>query len=470
MSIRNKSEHDFWLTCGFLALLAWMPLPLGSKLPWAIAIAEIWCFILAIAVLFKHFRRRQTLPPAFRSATFPLLCLFANLIWLLIQSMHLPIVWVRALSPHAASIYEAAGSTASISLDRMTTWNHFVTSAFLVTGFMLAIYLFDSKKKLTWLVYTVLISALFQVLYGAMMILTGMEYSFFISKAALHSHIGSATGTFTSRDHLAGYLEMSLSLGVGYMITLLRSEGGSSRHWNQRIKSWVDLLLGPKARLRLILLLLCLGLVLTHSRGGNLGFFSSIAAAGLLFLLLARKKPRSTILFLTSLIILDIIIIGSWVGVSKVMHRLEATSLQTELRDNTDAATLPMVQDYLLTGTGAGTYFEVFPAYKTPILSQYWNHAHNDYLEFLSEQGAVGFSLLAGVVICSLMTALSTFRHRRNQFIAGMSFASLMASIALLVHSSVDFNLQIGANSMLFVILLAIPFICRRLDQSRAMP
>jgi len=334
---------------------------------------------------------------------------------------------------------------------------------------MASLYLFDSKKKLTWLVYTVLISALFQVVYGAMMILTGAEYSFFISKAALHSHIGSATGTFTSRDHLAGYLEMSLSLGIGYMLTLLRSEAAGFRYWNQRIRSWVDLLLGPKARLRLILILLCLGLVLTHSRGGNLGFFSSLAAAGLLFLLLARKKPRSTILFLTSLIILDFIIIGSWVGVSKVMHRLEATSTQTELRDNTDAATLPMVQDYLLTGTGAGTYFEVFPAYKTPILSQYWNHAHNDYLEFLSEQGAIGFSLLAGVVICSLMTALSTLRHRRNQFIAGMSFASLMASIALLIHSSVDFNLQIGANSMLFVILLAIPFICRRLDQSRAM-
>ncbi len=472
MGAGNKSEYNTILTYSFLALIAWMPLPLGSKLPWAVAIAEIWCFILAIAVLIKHFHHRPSLPPAFKTAALPLLLLIANLIWQLIQIIHLPVAWLRALSPHAASIYEAAGATntASLSLDRMATWQHFLTTAFLVTGLMLALYLFDSRKKLTWLVYTVLISALFQVLYGGMMILTGVEYSFFISKAALHSHIGSATGTFTNRDHLAGYLEMSLSLGVGYMLTLLRSESGASRRWKQRIKNWVDLLLGPKARLRLILVLLCLGLVLTHSRGGNLGFFSSIAVAGLLFLLLARKKPRATITFLTSLIILDMIIVGSWVGVSKVMHRLETTAMQTELRDNTDMATLPMVQDYLLTGTGAGTYFEAFPAYKTPLLSQYWNHAHNDYLEFLSEQGVIGFALLAGVVIFSLITALSTLRHRRNQFTAGMSFASVMASTALLIHSSVDFNLQISANSMLFVILLAIPFICRRLEQSRVSP
>ncbi len=75
----------------------------------------------------------------------------------------------------------------------------------------------------------------------------------------------------------------------------------------------------------------------------------------------------------------------------------------------------------------------------------------------------IGFSLLAGTVLCALGVALLTIRKRRNAFAAGMSFASLMAVIALLIHSAVDFNLQILANSSLFMIVLAIPFITRHL-------
>jgi len=265
------------------------------------------------------------------------------------------------LSPQAALLYLATNpnlSSATISLDTHATWLDFIEAAYLFTFFCLALLLIDSKRKIRWLIYIVLISALVQTIYGALMILTGAEYSFFISKAALHSHIGSATGTFTNRDHLAGYLEMALALGVGYMLSMLASRTSARKSWRKRIRGWSELLLGPKARLRLLLILLCLGLVLTHSRGGNLGFFASLAIAGGLFLLFARKKPRATVIFLSSLIILDIILIGSWVGVSKVMTRLENTSMQTESRDEAYLATLPMIEDYFITGTGAGTYLK----------------------------------------------------------------------------------------------------------------
>ncbi|MFQ5519150.1 MAG: O-antigen ligase family protein, partial [Mariprofundus sp.] len=362
-------------------------------------------------------------------------------------------------------LYAESGLThAPISLDTASTYYQFQTTAYLFIFFCLALYLIDSSKKLKWLIYTILISALIQVIYGAMMILTGIEHSFFISKAALHSHIGSATGTFTNRDHLAGYLEMALALGVGLMLSMLSSKK-TGKNWKRRARQWMELLLGPKARLRLILILLCVGLVLTHSRGGNLGFFFSLGFAGLLFLLLARKKPRATVIFLTSLIVLDIVVIGSWVGVSKVMTRLEQTTMQTEDRDDTYLATLPMVQDYLLTGTGAGSYFNAFPAYKTPILSGYRNHTHNDYLEILSDQGLIGFALLSAVVLFSISIAGQTLLKRRSSFASGMAFASLMGIVALLIHSAVDFNLQILANQSLFMLVLAIAFICRRLPR-----
>ena len=39
-----------------------------------------------------------------------------------------------------------------------------------------------------------------------------------------------------------------------------------------------------------------------------------------------------------------------------------------------------------------------------------------------------------------------------------------MAIVALLIHSAVDFNLQIPANAAMFVILMALAWVCRYWD------
>ena len=467
MSYNSKtSTRKDWLLYGYLTLVAWLPIPLGSKHPWAISIAEVWCYLIAAIIVLGWINKPHPAPHIFITARFALALLCLNLVWLLLQCAPLPLPWLQTISPTAFSLYSQTGvDYASISLDRSTTWYQFQVAAYLLIFFSVSLYLIDSKRKLTWLVYVILFSALMQTMYGAMMVLSGIEHSFFISKADLHSHIGSATGTFTNRDHLAGYLEMALALGIGFMLTMLSNSSIRPRNWRQRLRQISELLLGPKARLRLVLVLLCAGLVLTQSRGGNLAFFISLGVAGIIFLLLAREKPRATIIFLSSLIILDIIVMGSFIGVSKVMTRLGETTLITEDRDDVYLATYPMIKDYFISGIGAGNYFNAFPSYKIPELSGNWNHAHNDYLEIMAEQGVIGFILLAGVVLFSIYTAIKVFRKRRYPFALGMSFAALMGTIALLIHSALDFNLQILANSSMFMIILAIPFICYNLKR-----
>jgi|AMFO01.1.fsa_nt_gi O-antigen ligase len=457
------------LTWAFLALVAWLPLPLGSNRPWAEATSDTWCFLLVGLTLAWHLRHGARLPESMRAARPVFILLLLYIAWLGLQMLPLSIGMLQWLSPHAAAIRLAADAGtlfAPITLDAHATAAMLVRSCYLVGLFGLTLYLIDSRRKLKWLVYTVLLSALFQALYGSFMILTGIEYSFFISKYVLFSHPGSATGTFASRDHLAGYLEMALAIGIGYMLSLLK-HGASGGNWKRRLRAWSELLLGPKARLRLLLILLCLGLVLTHSRGGNIAFFASLGIAGVLFLLLVKKKPRATIVFLVSLIVLDIVLIGSWVGLSTVMTRLEQTTMQTEDRDEAYISALPMLPDYWLSGTGAGTFGEVFPAYKSAGLGRTWNHAHNDYLELFIEGGAVGFALLAGCVLYALAAAVQTLRRRRSSLMTGMAFASLMGIAAMLVHSFVDFNLQIPANSSMFMLLLALAMLSRQLESRR---
>jgi hypothetical protein len=46
-----------------------------------------------------------------------------------------------------------------------------------------------------------------------------------------------------------------------------------------------------------------------------------------------------------------------------------------------------------------------------------------------------------------------------------MAFASVMGIIALLIHSTVDFNLQIPANAATFMVILALAWIALSLER-----
>jgi hypothetical protein len=52
----------------------------------------------------------------------------------------------------------------------------------------------------------------------------------------------------------------------------------------------------------------------------------------------------------------------------------------------------------------------------------------------------------------------------------GMSFACIMGVTSILIHSWVDFNLQIPANAALFMVLLALGWISLYLDRREGAP
>lgn len=101
--------------------------------------------------------------------------------------------------------------------------------------------------------------------------MTGLDAIWFLPK---EFYRGVATGTFINRNHLAGYLEMTLAIGIGLFIANL--EDGKASNWRANLRRWINTLLGPKARLRIFLALMVIGLIMTRSRMGNTAFFSSM--------------------------------------------------------------------------------------------------------------------------------------------------------------------------------------------------
>jgi O-antigen ligase len=286
------------------------------------------------------------------------------------------------------------------------------------------------------------------------MTLSELEYLFFIKKEA---YLGVATGTFVNRNHLAGYLVICLSLGLGMMIAKLR---GNSKSFKELVKHTFEAILGNKALLRISLVIMVAGLVMTHSRMGNMAFFISMVLVGTLALLLKKRSIKSTMILLISLLIIDIAVVGTFFGVDKVIDRLEATSASTESRDEVNLYSIQIIDENLLLGTGAGSFYTAFPQVREKKLGfLFYDHAHNDYIEFLTERGVIGSMPLVLVFMMTFLTALNALRKRQNPLMRGCAFGSLMSMLAMAIHASVDFNLQIPANALSFMLVLALGWI-----------
>ena len=106
-----------------------------------------------------------------------------------------------------------------------------------------------------------------------------------------------------------------------------------------------------------------------------------------------------------------------------------------------------------------------FPRYRGGDLSSFFDYAHNDFVQFVAESGLIGGAVLFAIVAWSLVMALIAQFRRRDPLMRGLSFASIMGVTSILIHSSVDFNLQIPANAMLFMVLLAFAWISFYLDR-----
>jgi len=433
----------------YLALILWAPIPLGSNRPWSWAILELWVFVLATWWLVAFARGKNPRNPVLNGAWPALLCgaLWLGYVWL--QLLPLPLELLRMLSPeaarwHAAAAWPVAASAAPLTLDQYGTLHGALKSAAYVAFFALSLALLDRRGRIAAAAYTLVVSGFAQAMYGGL--------------SALASDPGAvAHGSFVNRNHFAGYLEMCLSIGLGVLIASLTGE--VSHTWKQFFRNTIAWILSSKMRLRLALAVMVIALVLSRSRMGNTAFFVSMLVIGGIGLLLSKRATRSMVILLATLVIIDIFIVGAYFGIERVVERIEQTQLETEARGDIAIYALRMWKDFPVFGSGLGSFHVVFPRYSEADLLVRYTHAHNDYVQFACETGIVGFSLLGLLVLMSFIAALRAQYIRGDPLLRGISFGSMMGIIALMIHSAADFNLQIPANALTFMLVLAFAWI-----------
>ena len=433
----RPADHRFFI--GFLAILIWLPLPLASNRVWSEGLFIITALLLAAMYGLWFIRQKAEASFVLNKTKAALLLLALPLLWQLYQ------VFALAITDHFSQLQALFLSVAYVSL------------------FILSLQLIDSKERIRLTATVLVASALFQALYGSFMNLTGVEYLFFVPK---DSYFGVNTGTFVNRNSQAGYLVMCCAIGIGLMISTLASTPAKS--FREHGRRWMQAILSRKIVLRLSLVMIVAGLVMTHSRMGNTSFFASLMIISPLALILGRFNKRvknkgswkGLFFLLASLVIIDIAVVGTFFGVDKVAQRLEATSVDKESRDDIVADAAPLLGEALYQGHGVSTFYTTFPEFRSYESGRgFYDLAHNDYLQFVSEFGLIGFLPLLLLCMVVFYLGLATQLRRGDRLLRGIGFGVAMAVLAMGIHATVDFNLQMPANAGTFMVVLALGLI-----------
>jgi O-antigen ligase len=113
--------------------------------------------------------------------------------------------------------------------------------------------------------------------------------------------------------------------------------------------------------------------------------------------------------------------------------------------------TVRMIRDYPLLGIGQGAYRDVFRQYQTVRPGSLFDHAHNDYLETTAEWGIPIAVCFWGAILLIFGRAVRAFLKASSFQRSGVLLASAGSMFALLLHSLMDFNLQIPYAILFFI-------------------
>src|SRR3989475_10616573 len=285
----------------------------------------------------------------------------------------------------------------------------------------------EDARKIFALVMTV-----FGALYAFFALaqdLTSNSKLFWIRSARFH---GAIYGSYVNHDHYAGLMEMLVPIPLALSMShLLRG--------------------GKRVLVGFCAVLTATTIFLSGSRGGMITFVLELVLLAAL-ILGKRRSPRELLGY--AAICVFILALISFSSKGQVLGRIG--DLDPGIRPQITKDTLKMFLHRPVRGWGLGTFPIVYPRYRSFYTNLFINEAHNDYAQLLTEMGLLGFTLAVCFLTGMYHRGLSASRRWQNHWDGTVSLAALIGCTGILLHSFVDFNLQIPANAAMFYVLCAL--------------
>ncbi|MCU0753981.1 MAG: O-antigen ligase family protein [Xanthomonadales bacterium] len=498
MTLPRSRKISRLLFVGYLLGLLYLPLQYGGNRDFAWGLALAWfCLVGAASQLAVGLRWID--PPGLWYRT----RWWRRGLWLwfafgVLQWIPLPIERsfpeLPPITPYAPSSWN------TLSVDAYASFRSSLKTLLYLQIALLGLLLLSSWLRIKVLLWSLVTLATVQAAAGTVVAIQDMGFR----NAWFNFSSLGVSGTYLSKSHFAGYLELSIGFALALIIADLR-DAPARRDWKQWLRDLLQLLLARKTQLRIATLIMVVALVMTASRGGNAALLFSLGVLSVLALFLVRRPPRSLWLLLVSLVVIDVLIISGWFGLDRLAERFAQTDVRVEFREAPPAGELPAPEDGAtlsglpaaeadaeatdpsarsplrfasitesdrieaaratgqmwksapLVGMGGGAWRSTFPAFRTAATSSsFFDHAHHDPLQLFAEYGLLGGLLAVMLVVAPLALALRAFRARRDRRMIGLAFGAALGVMSLLLHGLVDFNLQIPGNAALFTLALTL--------------
>lgn len=460
---RDSARHGA-LFVALLLVLAWAPIPIGSNREWSSALLAFFSMIVLSGWLLSYTWQPFSVPVALYAERLPLLLLVLWAAYPVLQLVPMPLWVVSLVGGEVHGLYgdlpvKVLDGSAYLSLDRGATLSGFLRQCSHIALFSLVLLLVTSSRRLTQLMSLIVFIGFAEAFYGLILFFAGDELGLWSPGQAS----GFVSGTYVNQNHFAGLMELAIPVGFGLLIGSYPANGSVSgtREFTRLL---VDFLLGQRGILLFAILVMSAALILTASRGGIGSLAIGITVATVIAVM--KKGARARELRIGAIAVVLALIAVFWLGSGQFSERLKVSGLSSNRADQRELS-YQIIASNPLTGTGVGTYRWLFPIYKDERFGGYfYEHAHNDVLEVLSEQGIVGFSLLAAGIVLILVRVVRSYVLRREARMRGALFASIAGCSSLSIHGLVDFNLQIPANAGYFFVLLGIGVVASVLRRS----
>jgi len=492
----STRQLDRLIEWGLAFVLVFTPLAFGAVEPWAESIAQLALVLVFVAWSFKTFvagRGRFRLSGLEAPAL-----LFAAVVAL--QLVPLPPSWLQLVSPRTHELYALSvpgyGEPAGTAFEGLPAWLEraddreaggvpalpadpelasrafpagvfdrawsqwrpiSMTPArtrralwlFLVhLGLFVVVFNhFDRRERVLRFLYLLAGLAGLLALVGLLQYLTGTDRIYGWRSAGSGEGM---FGSFVSHNNFAGWMEMVAPICVG--LTAMAAARSRERTSGSR-GAPLTLLLGFLAVLSVVAFLFA------RSRGGVLAL--ATAAAIYALVVLTRERPRPRTVISLALMLATAVGLAAWIGGAELWERYRTLgALEREpsfrFRLDTTRRTLVMATDFPLLGTGLGTFQQAYAIYTPGTTDRVLRRTHDDYAQVAAETGGLGaLALLWALWVLLRRGGFSSLTRGGSDFrwpVRGVAVGAL----ALLIHSFVDFNLQIYSNSVLFVFLCAI--------------
>jgi O-antigen ligase len=398
------------LLMGASAILLLGPLAFGAVEPWSIFALEACSMLLLAVWAYRQWNNGELNildNPIYR----PMAAFFALVLlqWVIGTTAYRLVTYAHLL------LYAAYGMLVFVVTQTLRRSSQFEMLAKLITG------------------YGALVAS-FAILQG--LAPNGKLYWILTSEQG-----GSIYGPYVNRNHYAGLMEMLLPFPL--VLAATQFTNGSRK----------IVVAGMAA-------LMAASIFLSGSRGGMVAFTAQMIVLGVL---LVRKRGESwkQPLMLGAFLALVIAFLV-WMGGNELTRRM--ASIHSEAREEInggvrltiDRDCLRMLIKRPLFGWGLGVFPIAYPQFRSFYTTFFVNQAHNDYLQLLVETGLAGFSIAIWFLVLVFRQAAGKLKNWTDTATGALTVSALLGCVGILVHSFLDFNLQIPANAALFYVLCAI--------------